>query len=69
MDCRKIKFDKMFTAFCSKRGTDKASTKFLFDGARLIGTQTPADLDMEDDDVSPGPRNTELVGWGSPGAH
>ena len=48
---KSIKFDKLFTAFCTKRGTDKASTKFLFDGARLNGEQTPADMDMEDDDV------------------
>jgi hypothetical protein len=27
------------------------AVKFVYDGARLQGTQTPADMDMEDGDV------------------
>jgi len=37
-------------AYCSKIGADLESVRFLFDGARIQGTQTPQDLDMEDDD-------------------
>mmetsp|Transcript_31300 Transcript_31300/g.68400 ORF Transcript_31300/g.68400 Transcript_31300/m.68400 type:complete len:97 (+) Transcript_31300:151-441(+) len=44
------KFDKIFTAFCEKRGIAKENSRFVFDGTRLNGQQTPKDLDMEDED-------------------
>ena len=48
---KSMKFEKMFTAFCTRKGVDRQSTRFLFDGERLQGDQTPADLDMEDNEI------------------
>mmetsp|Transcript_17670 Transcript_17670/g.34224 ORF Transcript_17670/g.34224 Transcript_17670/m.34224 type:complete len:114 (+) Transcript_17670:1443-1784(+) len=45
------KFEKIMEAFCKKKGVDKANTRFIFDGQRINGQQTPNDLDMEDDDT------------------
>mmetsp|Transcript_5873 Transcript_5873/g.10176 ORF Transcript_5873/g.10176 Transcript_5873/m.10176 type:complete len:109 (-) Transcript_5873:353-679(-) len=44
------KFDKIFNAFCEKRGISREHTRFIFDGNRLTGQQTPKDLEMEDED-------------------
>ena len=43
-------FSKVMHAYCKKVGTDIESVRFLFDGTRLRPEQTPADLDMEDED-------------------
>ena len=43
-------FSKVMTAYCKKVGADMDSVRFLFDGQRLRAEQTPADLDMEDED-------------------
>jgi len=44
-------FKKVFAAFCKKVGADLDSVRFLFDGSRINPTTTPAELEMEDDDV------------------
>eukprot|EP00959_Pyramimonas_sp_CCMP1952_P072881 1523119-Pyramimonas_sp.AAC.1 len=41
---------RIFTAFCEKRGIAKENSRFVFDGKRLNGHQTPQDYDMEDED-------------------
>ena len=38
-------------AFCNRNGISPRSVRFLFDGERINPNQTPADLDMEDNDV------------------
>lgn len=43
-------FSKIFSAYCKKIGTDTADIRFLFEGARVSPDQTPADLDMSDED-------------------
>jgi len=47
---RTTQFSKVMTAYCKKVGQDLESVRFLFDGQRLNPQQTPADLDMEDED-------------------
>ena len=37
--------------YCTRLSLDEGSLKFLFDGQRVRGTQTPSELDMEDGDV------------------
>mmetsp|Transcript_5941 Transcript_5941/g.26295 ORF Transcript_5941/g.26295 Transcript_5941/m.26295 type:complete len:93 (+) Transcript_5941:62-340(+) len=44
------KFEKIFTAFCSRKSLQPGAVRFLFDGQRINPTQTPQDLDMEDGD-------------------
>ena len=43
-------FSKVMNAYCKKVGADMSSVRFLFDGQRLREEQTPADLEMEDED-------------------
>ena len=38
---------QIMDAFCKKKGIDKGNARFIFDGQRLNGAQTPRDLDME----------------------
>ena len=49
---RTTKFEKIMQAFCQKKAWDISQVRFVFDGQRVQKTQTPADLDMEDGDVS-----------------
>lgn len=42
---------KLMNAFCQRQGVNTASVRFLFDGTRLLPTQTPQDLGMEDGDA------------------
>jgi len=43
-------FRKVMTAYCRKVGADQDSVRFLFDGTRIRPDQTPAELEMEDED-------------------
>mmetsp|Transcript_9556 Transcript_9556/g.12983 ORF Transcript_9556/g.12983 Transcript_9556/m.12983 type:complete len:104 (+) Transcript_9556:149-460(+) len=45
------KFEKIFSAFCERRSIAKDGIRFLFDGVRLNGTQTPGEMNMEDNDI------------------
>jgi small ubiquitin-related modifier len=44
------KFEKLMKAYCQKVGAQVDNVRFLFDGVRVNGSQTPDELDMEDDD-------------------
>ena len=45
------KLDKVFMAVLdARKGVAATSLRFLFDGSRVRGDQTPADIDMEDGD-------------------
>jgi small ubiquitin-related modifier len=41
----------MVTAFCTRKGLDERTVRFVFDGQRLAEQSTPADMDMQNDDV------------------
>eukprot|EP00457_Paulinella_chromatophora_P025642 gb/GEZN01030318.1/.p1 GENE.gb/GEZN01030318.1/~~gb/GEZN01030318.1/.p1 ORF type:complete len:101 (-),score=16.72 gb/GEZN01030318.1/:119-421(-) len=43
-------FHKVMNAYCKKVGQDPERVRFLFDGARIRGDQTPAEMEMEDED-------------------
>ena len=43
--------DMLMKAFCNRYGVAANSVRFLFDGNRINGSQTPRELDMEDGDV------------------
>ena len=43
---------KLMNAYCQRQGiAQNPSVRFLFDGTRIVGHETPADLEMEDGDV------------------
>ncbi|ESK83650.1 small ubiquitin-related modifier [Moniliophthora roreri MCA 2997] len=48
---RSTKLSKLQGAYASKVGKDVNSIRFLYDGARISETDTPASLDMEDNDT------------------
>mmetsp|Transcript_4325 Transcript_4325/g.9375 ORF Transcript_4325/g.9375 Transcript_4325/m.9375 type:complete len:93 (+) Transcript_4325:196-474(+) len=45
------KFEKIFSAFATKKSLDPSTLKFVFEGERVLGTHTPGDLQMEDNDT------------------
>mmetsp|Transcript_45990 Transcript_45990/g.143881 ORF Transcript_45990/g.143881 Transcript_45990/m.143881 type:complete len:94 (-) Transcript_45990:47-328(-) len=50
--CKKTTaLSKLMNAFCQRQGMSMQGVRFLFDGERLNGSQTPAEMDMEDGDV------------------
>jgi len=50
--CKKTTpLQKLMTAYCQRQGQTVEMVRFLFDGTRLRGNQTPSELDMEDGDV------------------
>lgn len=44
-------FQKMFDAYHKRSGSEPGSIRFIFEGHRLDSTQTPKDLDMQNEDV------------------
>ncbi|KAJ7472168.1 ubiquitin-2 like Rad60 SUMO-like-domain-containing protein [Mycena latifolia] len=48
---RSTKLSKLQGAYASKVGKDVSSIRFLYDGARINDDDTPASLDMEDNDT------------------
>lgn len=44
------KLDKVFNAYSQRKGVNATSLRFLFDGQRVRGDQTPQDIDMDDGD-------------------
>ena len=44
------KLDKVFNAYSQRKGVNATSLRFLFDGQRVRGDQTPEDINMEDGD-------------------
>ncbi|KAI0324290.1 small ubiquitin-like modifier [Cubamyces sp. BRFM 1775] len=47
---RSTKLNKLQVAYANKVGKDVNSIRFLYDGARIGDDDTPASLDMEDND-------------------
>lgn len=45
------KLSKLLGAYANKVGKDVSSIRFLYDGARINDEDTPASLDMEDNDT------------------
>ncbi|EMD31163.1 hypothetical protein CERSUDRAFT_89277 [Gelatoporia subvermispora B] len=48
---RNTKLSKLQGAYASKVGKDVGSIRFLYDGARINDDDTPATLEMEDNDT------------------
>ncbi|KAJ7748448.1 ubiquitin-like protein, partial [Mycena olivaceomarginata] len=48
---RSTKLHKLQGAYASKVGKDIGSIRFLYDGERIKDDDTPASLDMEDNDT------------------
>ncbi|TFK38359.1 ubiquitin-related domain-containing protein [Crucibulum laeve] len=48
---RSTKLSKLQGAYASKVGKDVGSIRFLYDGDRINDDDTPASLDMEDNDT------------------
>ncbi|KAJ3071226.1 hypothetical protein HDU98_005639 [Podochytrium sp. JEL0797] len=48
---RTTPLSKLMDAYSNKTGVDPRSVRFLLDGTRLNGTDTPDSLDMEDHDM------------------
>ncbi|RXW19028.1 hypothetical protein EST38_g6820 [Candolleomyces aberdarensis] len=48
---RSTKLSKLQGAYASKVGKDVGSIRFLYDGERIQEDDTPASLDMEDNDT------------------
>lgn len=44
-------FRKLFSVYAERAGINEENIKFLFDGKRIDGEQTPKSLEMEDHDV------------------
>ena len=45
------KLDKVFNAYSTRKGVAATSLRFLFDGSRVRGDQTPAGIGMEEGDM------------------
>lgn len=44
-------FRKVFNAYASRMSLDEGSLKFIFEGQRVQGNQTPDEFEMEEGDV------------------
>jgi len=47
---RGTKMSKVFSAYAQRKGVAAGQFRFLIDGERIMPDQTPADLDLEDQD-------------------
>jgi len=45
------RMDAIFGTFCRRKELSRSQTRFLFDGARVQGSETVAELMMHDGDV------------------
>ncbi|KAA8894086.1 ubiquitin-related domain-containing protein [Sphaerosporella brunnea] len=48
---RTTQLKKLMDAFCDRQGKAPNSVRFLFDGTRVQGTDSPDTLDMQDGDT------------------
>mmetsp|Transcript_27288 Transcript_27288/g.76187 ORF Transcript_27288/g.76187 Transcript_27288/m.76187 type:complete len:98 (+) Transcript_27288:93-386(+) len=48
---RNTPIQKLINSYCQRQGLRESDLKFLYDGERIHGNQTPQDLDMEDNDI------------------
>ncbi len=44
-------FKNIFDAYLQRVGQTSASVKFVFEGQRVLDTQSPLDLEMEEEDT------------------
>ncbi|KAI9917773.1 hypothetical protein PsorP6_012684 [Peronosclerospora sorghi] len=44
------KMEKIFTAYAQRKGVPASALRFLLDGTRITGDQTPKMLELEDQD-------------------
>ncbi|XP_065845438.1 small ubiquitin-related modifier 2-like [Oscarella lobularis] len=44
-------FKKLMQAFCDRQGVQRNTLRFTFDGRRIAEDDTPAKLEMEEDDI------------------
>mmetsp|Transcript_10774 Transcript_10774/g.15572 ORF Transcript_10774/g.15572 Transcript_10774/m.15572 type:complete len:92 (-) Transcript_10774:304-579(-) len=47
---KSTKMEKVFNAYATRRGVQASSLRFLLDGERVTGEQTPKMLELEDGD-------------------
>ncbi|CAD8070324.1 unnamed protein product [Paramecium sonneborni] len=47
---KQTQFKKLMDAYCSRQNLQIQNVRFLFDGERILETQTPADIGMETGD-------------------
>ncbi|EXJ77411.1 hypothetical protein A1O3_09637 [Capronia epimyces CBS 606.96] len=47
---RSTKLEKLMKAFCERQGKDPRSARFLFEGQKVQGQDTPEILEMQDGD-------------------
>jgi small ubiquitin-related modifier len=47
---RGTQLKKLMEAYCSRNGINPTTVRFLFDGQRIQETNTPNDLNLEDND-------------------
>ncbi|GMH41787.1 hypothetical protein BSKO_09697 [Bryopsis sp. KO-2023] len=45
------KFEKIMQAYCQKKCLQMGHVRFLYDGERVMGQQTPQEVDMDDGEV------------------
>ncbi|GAB7366046.1 hypothetical protein MBLNU230_g7615t1 [Neophaeotheca triangularis] len=48
---RTTQLKKLMDAFCERQGKSPQTVRFLFDGQRVVGTDNPETLDMQDGDT------------------
>jgi len=48
---RTTPFNKLMNAYCSRQGKTMDTLRFLYDGNRINGNDTPEQLEMEDEDT------------------
>ncbi|KAI5855639.1 ubiquitin-related domain-containing protein [Tricharina praecox] len=60
---RSTQLKKLMDAFCDRQGKAPASVRFLFDGTRVSGVDSPHTLDMQDGDTLE--VHQEQIGGGS----
>ncbi|KAI5478595.1 small ubiquitin-related modifier [Pseudohyphozyma bogoriensis] len=44
------KLSKMMSAYCDRAGKQLNEVRFMFDGQKILGSQTVGDLDIDDDE-------------------
>lgn len=48
---KSTKMGKLMEAFCERHGKNVNAVRFLFEGTRITGSETPESLEMEDGDT------------------
>lgn len=48
---KSTEMEKLMESFCEHHGKTRGSVRFLFEGERLNGSETPDSLEMEDNDT------------------